>query len=219
MKQLIIGLAVGVVAAYLYFGSQATEEVIEIETTSSDVVPATSFAAAPGQIGGQDFFGAYDVVPGWPINIADQIEGHEDWTWGAGQSVFPESPDRVFVLVRGEIPNVERPRNVSLREIGIPANFPISNSVPWRNTTNTSLPVGVDDTTDNCPPVSARGECGVDVRWEHTILVFNREGELIEDWTQWDYLLRRPHFVTISPFDPEKHVWMLFLNLLMMDQN
>jgi peptidylamidoglycolate lyase len=213
MKQLIIGLVVGVGAAYLYFATQAGDEVMEqavvTEAAAADVAAATSYAAVPGQIGGQDFFGAYDVVPGWPINIADQIDGHEDWTWGAGQSVFPESPDRVFVLVRGEIPNVERPRNVSLREIGIPANFPISNSVPWRNTTNTSLPVGVDDTTDNCPPVSARGECGVDVRWEHTILVFNREGELIEDWTQWDYLLRRPHFITISPFDPEKHVWIV----------
>ena len=37
---------------------------------------------------------------------------------------------------------------------GIPANFPITNSVPWRNTTNTSLPVGVDDTTDNCPLIA-----------------------------------------------------------------
>ena len=154
MKQLIIGLAVGVVATYLYFGTQATTEVLEIETTPSEVVSTTSYAAVSGQVGGQDFFGAYDVVAGWPINIADQIEGHEDWTWGAGQSVFAESPDRVFVLVRGEIPNVERPSNVNLREIGIPANFPISNSVPWRNATNTSLPVGVDDTTDNCPPSS-----------------------------------------------------------------
>ena len=139
MKQLIIGLAAGAVATSLYFGTQATNEVIEVEaevieaeSTSSDVVSTTSYAAVPGQVGGQDFFGAYDVVAGWPINIADQIEGHENWTWGAGQSVFAESPDRVFVLVRGEIPNVERPNDVSLREIGIPANFPISGSVPWR---------------------------------------------------------------------------------------
>ncbi len=58
MKQLLIGLAVGVAAAYFYFATQATEDVIEIETTSSDVVPATSFAAVPGQVGGQAFFGA-----------------------------------------------------------------------------------------------------------------------------------------------------------------
>ncbi|MBT5558576.1 MAG: hypothetical protein HOJ88_01680, partial [Proteobacteria bacterium] len=85
MKQLIIGLAVGAVATYFYFGTQATNEVVEVEAvefeeTTTDVVPATSYAAVPGQVGGQDFFGAYDVVAGWPINIADQIEGHEDWT-------------------------------------------------------------------------------------------------------------------------------------------
>ena len=40
------------------------------------------------------------------------------------------------VLVRGEIPNVERPRTVDLKQIGIPAFFPINGSVPWRNATN-----------------------------------------------------------------------------------
>jgi hypothetical protein len=201
----IIGIIIGFIIGYVYLGSNAI-----VETQVVEVPAPASFGAIQGQIGGQDFFGGYDVVPGWPINIADQIEGHEDWTWGAGQSVFPESPDRVFVLVRGEIPNVERPRNVDLREIGIPANFPQTGGVPWRNATNVSLPEGVDDTTDNCPPVSLRGKvCGEDVRWEHTILVFNAEGELTEDWTQWDYLLRRPHFITISPYDAEKHVWIV----------
>ena len=143
MKQLIIGLVVGVAAAYLYFATQTTDEEIErvvvTEAAAADVVPATSYAAVPGQIGGPDFVGAYDVVPGWPINIADQIEGHEDWTWGAGQSVFPESPDRVFVLVRGEIPTVERPRNVDLKQIGIPAFYPINNSVPSLVSPNSNL--------------------------------------------------------------------------------
>ena len=49
----------------------------------------------------------------------------------------------------------------------------------------------------------------MDVRWEHCILIFNREGELIDSWTQWDELLRRPHSIYISPYDPEKHVWVV----------
>ena len=205
----IIGVIVGFLIGYLYLGSNQTTEV-EVVATSTDV--ATSYAATPGTIGGQEYWGAYDVDPSWPIDIAEQIEGHEGWTWGAGQSVFAENPDRVFVLVRGEIPAVERPRGVDLGELSdgaIPANFPQSNFVPWRNTTNTSLPTGVHDTDENCPQTSSRGECGVDVRWEHTILIFNREGELIDSWTQWDHLLRRPHAIYINPYDPEKHVWIV----------
>jgi sugar lactone lactonase YvrE len=34
-------------------------------------------------------------------------------------------------------------------------------------------------------------------------------GKVIEDWTQWDKMLRRPHAVYISPYDPEKRVWIV----------
>ena len=39
-----------------------------------------------------------------------------------------------------------------------------------------------------------------------------RQGKLLEDWTQWDHLFaggRGPHHVKISPYDPEKHVWVI----------
>jgi peptidylamidoglycolate lyase len=49
----------------------------------------------------------------------------------------------------------------------------------------------------------------VDYRWEHNILVYNAAGDIIEDWTQWDDMLRRPHAIYISPYDPEKHVWLV----------
>ena len=64
----------------------------------------TRFAAVPGEKGGQDIFGAYDVVADWPKDLST-ITGHEGWTFGAGQSVFAESPNRIFVLQRGELPN------------------------------------------------------------------------------------------------------------------
>src|SRR6202049_1556023 len=72
-----------------------------------------SFAAVPGSVGGQDMFGAYDVVPDWPKPLAT-IPGNEKWTWGAGQSVFAESPNGVFILYRGELPNIERPKGIAL---------------------------------------------------------------------------------------------------------
>jgi hypothetical protein len=66
------------------------------------------FSAIPGQRGGQDMFGPYEVVEGWPQDISE-LPGHEAWTSGSGQSVFAESPDRVFLLHRGELPNIEAP--------------------------------------------------------------------------------------------------------------
>ena len=59
----------------------------------------------PGEKGGQDMFGAYEIVPNWPKPITE-LPGHDKWTWGAGQSVFAESPNRVFILQRGELPNI-----------------------------------------------------------------------------------------------------------------
>ena len=51
---------------------------------------AQGFAAVPGQKGGQDMFGPYDIDPNWPQDLAE-LPGHEGWTYGAGQSVFAES--------------------------------------------------------------------------------------------------------------------------------
>lgn len=170
---------------------------------AQEPIPGEGFAAIPGLKGGQDISGAYEVVEGWPIDTST-LPGHEGWTMGAGEAIFPESPDRVFVLVRGEIPVMERPEIRLRPEIGPSISFPI-NRVPWRDATYASLPGSLDEPTR--PEVGIRGRLGIDVRWEHCILIFNREGELIDSWTQWDELLRRPHSLYISPYDPEKHVW------------
>src|ERR1700752_5337896 len=82
------------------------------------------FAAVPGQKGGQDIFGAYEVVPNWPKPIAS-LPGNEKWTWGAGQGVFAESPNRVFILQRGQLPNLERPKTIELPQLGPSIEFPI----------------------------------------------------------------------------------------------
>jgi sugar lactone lactonase YvrE len=163
------------------------------------------FAAVPGEKGGQDIFGGYDIVPDWPKPLST-VPGHEKWTWGAGQSVFAESPNRVFILQRGELPIVERPKTV---KIAPSIEFPIGR-LPVRDATTASPPGALFGPDGKTPGNDLdAGQPGVDYRWEHCIVVVNANGDLIEDWTQWDKMLRRPHAVYISPYDPEKRVWVV----------
>ena len=83
----------------------------------------TRFAAVPGEKGGQDIFGAYEAVADWPKDLST-IKGHEGWTFGAGQSVFAESPNRIFVLQRGELPALGRPKTIDLPQLGPNLQFP-----------------------------------------------------------------------------------------------
>jgi peptidylamidoglycolate lyase len=39
--------------------------------------------------------------------------------------------------------------------------------------------------------------------------VVDADGNITEEWTQWDHLFRRPHSVSINPYDPDKHVWVV----------
>ena len=44
------------------------------------------------------------------------------------------------------------------------------------------------------------------------IIIVDAAGNMIESWTQWDHLFeggRGPHKVKISPYDPERHVWII----------
>ena len=165
----------------------------------------TGVAAVPGEKGGQDIFGAYDVVPNWPKPLS-QLPGHERWTWGAGQYVFPESPNRVFILQRGELPVVERPKTM---KVAPSIEFPMFR-LPIRDATTASPPGALFGPDGKTPGNDLDvGMPGVDYRWEHNIIVVNANGDIIEDWTQWDKMLRRPHAIYISPYDPQKNVWIV----------
>jgi hypothetical protein len=169
--------------------------------------PGAGFAAIPGAPGGQDMFGAYEIVPNWPKPLT-ALPGHEKWTWGAGQNVFAESPNRVFILQRGELPAIERPKQIKLPQLGPSIEFPIGR-LPWRDATSSSPPGRLETPDGKIGDDSDVGKAGVDYRWEHCIVVVDANGNLIEDWTQWDKMLRRPHSVYISPYDPEKRVWIV----------
>jgi hypothetical protein len=78
-------------------------------------------------------FGPYNVVKGWPKDIST-VPGNEKWTWGAGQSIYAESPDRIYLIFRGELPNIKRPATKLLPEFGPSVQFPIGR-LPFRDAT------------------------------------------------------------------------------------
>ena len=41
------------------------------------------------------------------------------------------------------------------------------------------------------------------------LVVVDKNGNIVERWTQWDAMLNKPHQVYISPYDPERHVWVV----------
>jgi hypothetical protein len=170
--------------------------------------PGTSFAAVPGEMGGQDIFGPYDVVKGWPKDIST-LPGNEKWTWGAGQSVYAESPNRIYLLFRGELPNIPRPQTKLIPEFGPSLQFPIGR-LPWRDATVAALPgAGASGQDPADGPKLWKGTVGVDAKWEHCLTIVDGDGNIIEQWTQWDKIFKRPHFIAINPYDPEKHVWVV----------
>jgi peptidylamidoglycolate lyase len=189
-----------IAATTLVIGFVVSTQVMRVEG-QQDVTTA----AVPGEKGGQDIFGAYTVAD-WPKPLESR-PGHENWTWGAGQYVFAESPNRVFVLQRGELPVMhKRPATV---KIAPSIEFPIGR-LPVRDATSASPPgalfrQGTREPGDDLDV----GQPGVDYRWEHIVTVFNAQGDLIEDWTQWDKMFRRPHAVYISPYDPQKNIWIV----------
>lgn len=158
-----------------------------------------SAAAIAGEKNTQDLWGPYEVAPDWPKPITT-LPGHEKWTWGAVESIFAETPNRVFILERGEIPAMKRPDEVPYPQVGPSISFPVS-QLPFRN-------ASVGPVTSAGNPVWS-GKLGVDARWEHCIVVVDANGNMVEDWTKWDSMLRRPHYITENPYDPDKHVWIV----------
>jgi hypothetical protein len=162
-------------------------------------------AAVAGQKGGQDQTGPYSVVEDWPRPLS-QLDGHGDWTWGAMQGIFAESPNRVYLLMRGELPDLERPTEVPYPGVGPSLSFPVSQT-PFRNAS--VGPVSSPGNSGSDGWNGWKGTLGVDARWEHCLVVVDGQGTIVEEWTQWDEIFRRPHSVAVNPYDPEKHVWVV----------
>jgi len=119
----------------------------------------------------------YNIVSGWHEPFAEN-----GYAFGGNSGVFAESPDRIFVLQRGE----------------------------------TRLP-------DPIPPEFAghAGSLGINVlrdterrEWRNCLYTLDGDGKVVERWNQWDYLCEGsdgpgPHRIRISPYDPERRVWVV----------
>jgi sugar lactone lactonase YvrE len=209
---LIVGIAIG---RWL----PGTETVAQTPAT-----PGSGFAAVPSAIGSQDLTGPYELVKNWPQDVS-ALPGNVRWTYGAGEGVFAESPNRIYMLFRGELPKMAPPRATLLPQIGPSISFPVAGF--WRDATTASLP-GTGGTDQDVrewltawegksPTIGMKGppfrQLGVDAKWENCLVVVNEKGEIVETWKQWDRLFRRPHSVYISPYDPQKNVWVVDDNM------
>jgi hypothetical protein len=106
------------------------------------------------QKGGEDLTGPYEVVPDWPKPM------HDGWTWGSVAAVWAESPDRVFIFQRGELPVLEK-------RVG-------SGGIPTRVATSAKP------------------------RWQNCLVVFDRNGNVVQSWRQHDDKFVRPHRIAIG---------------------
>ena len=150
-------------------------------TSAAALLLAGSFSGSPAA---QETDGAGPVGP----SPYDVVEGWhkpfaaEGFAFGGNSGVFAESPDRIFISQRGE----------------------------------TRLP-------DPVPPGFAGwvGSIGINAlrdaerrTWQNCLMVVDGDGNLIEIWDQWDHLCADsdgpgPHRVRISPYDPERRVWVI----------
>lgn len=143
--------------------------------------------------------GPYEVIENWPKPLSS-LPGNEKWTWGAVEGVFAQNPNRVFILQRGEIPALTRPKNTPIPQFGPGLSFPV-NQAPFRNASQGPVAAGGD--------AGSLGKPNIDYRWERCLVVVDSQGNVVEDWSQWNSMLKRPHAIYINPYDPEKHVWVV----------
>lgn len=157
----------------------------------------------------QDITGPYNVDATWPKPLGENFPDEKGWTWGSTQGVFVQNPDRIFVAMRGELPELTPQQKLNLvqreGEFGpVIAEYP-------RTRMNRSA-----DSPGEWGPYPGRVE-GKDYRWKHIITVYDSQGNVKEAWTQWDSLFKpadipatgrgRVHKILINPYDPQKRVW------------
>ena len=128
--------------------------------------------------------GPYEVALNWPRPLQDT-----DYTWGRTASVLAVSADRVFVFQSGELPTLERP-------IG-------AGGAPIRPAASEGLDI------DGCTCAVSVRETGLKGRWERILMIFDRNGDLVDSWEHHNDLFVRPHTVKTDPNDPEGHIWIV----------
>jgi len=101
---------------------------------------------------------------------------------GSTGGIWAETPDRVFIFNRGCLPALKESRGAA------------DSFIPSRNASGFDL---------------SQKDPARHPRWDHVLNIVNRDGRLVESWEQHNKLFVRPHRVLISPYDPERHVWLV----------
>jgi hypothetical protein len=129
--------------------------------------------------GGEEETGPYDLVANWPQPFA-----REGYIMGSIAGIFADTPNRIFVAMRGEVK--------------LPAPLPRGFEGFWGSM---GKPRGT------MPPSPEMHNC---------VFTVDSSGKLVESWTDWDRLFAPdpggfggPHTVKISPYDPDRHVWVI----------
>ena len=162
----------------------------------------------PGK-GGEDVSGPYEVVPNWPLPIST------DLTWGRTSSIYAESPDRVFVIQSGMVPwswkRLQDARNGgNMTRRGDDGTYCGSSLASlWRWNGKNFCQTAPDGRFVDSMVEFDTGKPIPGAKWDHIVMVFNREGKLIESWEQWNHLFSHPHHILVNPYDPEKHIWIV----------
>ena len=139
----------------------------------TEAATAGRLSMDPAAKGGDDRNGPYDVVPGW---WKAAPEHDSVWTWGSASGVWPDTPDRIFVVMWGD----ERRPDQRVQTPGQGQGGGGGGGLGRRN------------------PNEAQ---------RNFFLVVDRNGNITENWSQWDSLFNRPHQVYVNPYDPERSVW------------
>jgi hypothetical protein len=153
-------------------------------------VSAGRAAMAPQERGGQEEFGPYELVENWPQPLPDGPDGvkHAGWTWGSVGAVYAETPDRIWIAQRGELPLPE----------GAKPWTPYSLLQPPRTATGNT-----DGLSATCETVAKRGW---ERRWHHSVFVVDRNGKVVQDWPHPRENVRRRSVRARAPQDQDEPV-------------
>lgn len=83
--------------------------------------------------------------------------------------------------MRGELPNLKRPEEVPIPNVGPSLSYPVSQA-PFRNAS--VGPVSSPGNSGSDGWNGWKGKMGVDARWEHCLFVVNASGDITETFPE-----------------------------------
>jgi peptidylamidoglycolate lyase len=160
--------------------------------------------------GGEGVSGPYEVDPDWPQKLSPAL------TWGRTSYVFAESPNRVFVIQSGMVPwswkKLRGEKLIGAQESGGTLLDAGNNAMHCASTLAFDQEWQCETQPDGKIVDALVERDGAPIpgsQWDHIVMVFDRNGKLIEKWDQWKHLFSHPHTITENPYDPEHHLWIV----------